>query len=70
MLVLTRKLNQEIRIGENIVVKVLSIKGNQIRLGIVAPSEVPVLREEVLTKVPLNQRSPQPQKLLTTCVWC
>ena len=52
MLVLSRKLNQEIRIGENIVVRVLAIKGNQVRLGIVAPSEVPVLREEILTKSP------------------
>lgn len=52
MLVLSRKLNQEIRIAENIVVRVIEIKGNQVRLGIVAPAEVPVLREELLTKVP------------------
>ena len=36
MLVLSRKLNQEIRIAENIVVRVIGIKGNQVRLGIVA----------------------------------
>lgn len=47
MLVLSRKLNQEIHIGENIVVRVLEIRGNQVRLGIVAPPEVPVLREEI-----------------------
>ena len=52
MLVLSRKLNQEIRIGENIVVRVISIKGNQVRLGVAAPDEVTVLREEILTKVP------------------
>ncbi len=52
MLVLSRKLNQEIRIAENIIVRVIGIKGNQVRLGIVAPAEVPVLREELLTKVP------------------
>ena len=51
MLVLSRKLDQEIRIGENIVVRVIAIKGNQVRLGIVAPAEVPVLREELLAKV-------------------
>ncbi len=51
MLVLSRKLNEEIRIGENIVVRVLAIKGNQVRLGIEAPQEVPVLREEVIKKV-------------------
>ena len=48
MLVLSRKLNEEIRIGENIVVRVLGIKGNQMRLGIVAPPEVSVLREEIV----------------------
>ncbi len=52
MLVLSRKLNQEIRIGENIVVRVVGIKGNQVRLGIVAPADVPLVREEILTKVP------------------
>ena len=56
MLVLSRKLNQEIRIAENIVVRVIGIKGNQVRLGIVAPTEVPVLREELLTKVPSAPR--------------
>lgn len=58
MLVLSRKLNQEIHIGENIVVRVIAIKGNQVRLGIVAPAEVPVLREEILTKVPTSPRQP------------
>lgn len=57
MLVLSRKLNQEIRIGENIVVRVIGIKGNQVRLGIVAPGEVPVLREEILTKIPTPRQS-------------
>ena len=56
MLVLSRKLDQEIRIGENIVVRVIAIKGNQVRLGIVAPAEVPVLREELLAKVPSASR--------------
>lgn len=52
MLVLSQKVNQKIRIGEDIVVRVIAIKGNQVRLGIVAPVEVPVLREELVTKVP------------------
>ncbi len=57
MLVLSRKLNQEIRIAENIVVRIIGIKGNQVRLGIIAPSEVPVLREELTTKVPKPRAS-------------
>jgi carbon storage regulator CsrA len=46
MLVLTRKVNEEIRIGKDITVKVLST-GGQVRIGIVAPQEVKVLRSEL-----------------------
>lgn len=70
MLVLSRKLNQEIRIGENIVVRVLAIKGNQVRLGIVAPAEVPVLREEILTKVPEVPRQPCSGTRSLKCARC
>lgn len=70
MLVLSRKLNQEIRIGENIVVRVIGIKGNQVRLGIVAPSEVPVLREELLAKVPSSSRQPRSETRLMKCARC
>ena len=48
MLVLTRRANESIVIGNDIVVTVLEIKGDQIRLGISAPHEVPVYREELL----------------------
>lgn len=47
MLVLSRKLNQEIRIGDNLVIKVVAIKGGQVRLGFVCPKDVTILREEV-----------------------
>lgn len=47
MLVLSRRPGESITIGENIVVTVLSASGNQIRLGIRAPREVKVLREEI-----------------------
>ncbi len=47
MLILTRKTGETITIGENIQVKVLSIKGGQVRIGIDAPREVNVNREEV-----------------------
>ena len=49
MLVLTRRKNQSIVIGEDIVVTVLEVKGDQIRLGITAPREVQVYREELLS---------------------
>ncbi len=47
MLVLSRKLDEEIVIAGNIRVKVLEIRGNTIRLGIDAPDHVPVLRREL-----------------------
>ena len=48
MLVLTRRKNQSIVIGDGIVVTVLEVKGDQIRLGVTAPRDVPVHREELL----------------------
>ena len=48
MLILTRKSGETITIGEEIQVKVLSIKGGQVRIGIDAPREVNVNREEIL----------------------
>lgn len=48
MLVLSRKKNESIRIGDDIKVKVLDIRGGHVRLGIVAPMDVPVMRQELL----------------------
>jgi carbon storage regulator len=47
MLVLSRKVNEQIVIGDNIRVTVVSIRGNQIRLGFEAPPEVLIFREEL-----------------------
>ena len=47
MLVLTRKLNQEILIGDNVKITVLKVKGNTVRLGIEAPREVRIVRGEL-----------------------
>jgi len=48
MLVLSRKLNEKIVINGNIVVTVVKIDRNQVRIGIEAPGEIPVYREEIL----------------------
>ncbi len=47
MLVLSRKLGEKIVIGDNIVVTVVKIDRNQIRIGIEAPQDIPVYREEI-----------------------
>ncbi len=48
MLVLTRKYQEKIRIGDNIIITVLRTKGKAVRLGIEAPADVPVIRGELL----------------------
>ena len=48
MLILTRKVGEIIHIGDDIVVIVKSVSGKTVRLGVVAPSEVPIYREELL----------------------
>jgi carbon storage regulator len=47
MLVLSRKLDESIMIGDNIVITVCDIRGDKVRLGITAPTEIPVHRQEV-----------------------
>ena len=51
MLVLTRKSNQSIMIGDDIEVSVLSVMGEKVRIGISAPREIPVFREEVYLEI-------------------
>lgn len=51
MLVLTRKTDESITIGNNIKVSVLEIKGNQIKLGIQAPKDIPINRTEVYESI-------------------
>jgi carbon storage regulator len=55
MLVLTRKSNQSIMIGDDIEVSVLAIMGEKVRIGIQAPREVPVFRKEVYLEIQQEQ---------------
>ena len=50
MLVLTRRPGQETKIGDNIVVKILKVEGNSVRLGIEAPRDVDILRDDAKIK--------------------
>jgi carbon storage regulator len=51
MLVLTRKPNQSIMIGDDIEVTVLSVMGEKVRIGIQAPRDIPVFRKEVYLEI-------------------
>ena len=57
MLVLTRKSNQSIMIGDEIEVSVLAIMGEKVRIGIEAPRSVPVLRKEVWVDIQRDRDS-------------
>jgi carbon storage regulator len=57
MLVLTRKANQSIMIGDDVEVSVLAVSRDKIRLGITAPREVPVFRKEVYLSIKQEQVS-------------
>jgi len=48
MLLLTRKVGERIRIGEDVVLLVVAVNGTQVRLGIEAPSSIPIWRGELL----------------------
>jgi len=50
MLVLTRKTNQSIKIGDEIEITVLSVSGDKVRIGIDAPRDISVFRQEIIDK--------------------
>ena len=51
MLILTRRVGETVTIGDNVRVTVLGVKGNQVRLGIDAPKDVAVHREEIFERI-------------------
>ena len=51
MLVLTRKLGQNILIGEDVTIKIIKIESNKVQLGICAPNDVVVYRQELVDKI-------------------
>lgn len=51
MLILTRKIGEAVKIGDDIEVSIIGVKGNQVRLGIKAPSDVAVHREEIYERI-------------------
>ena len=57
MLILTRKHGEAIVIGDDIVISILGVKGNQVRIGIDAPKDVSVHREEIYQRIQDEQDS-------------
>ena len=51
MLILTRRVGETLMIGDNVTVTVLRVKGNQVRLGVNAPKDVSVHREEIFERI-------------------
>jgi carbon storage regulator len=63
MLILTRKPSESIIIGNNVVkIKVLTVKGRQVRIGIEAPKEIPVHREEIQQRVNAERAGKAPKR--------
>jgi carbon storage regulator len=60
MLILTRRVEETLLIGDNITVTVLGVKGNQVRLGVTAPRDMPVDREEIRERKDADKRAMPP----------
>jgi len=55
MLILTRRVGETVMIGNEVTVTVLGVKGNQVRIGVNAPKDVPVHREEIFERIKREQ---------------
>ncbi len=58
MLILTRRIGESIRIDDNVTITVLGVKGSQVRIGVDAPREVQVHREEIYQRVNDDEQEP------------
>jgi carbon storage regulator len=58
MLILTRRVGESLKVGDEVTVTVLGVKGSQVRVGIAAPKSVAVHREEIFERIKSEQATP------------
>ena len=66
MLILTRRIGEQLCIGDDIKVVVLGVKGNQVRIGIEAPRSVAVHRQEIVDRIALERSEGLPSAPMST----
>ena len=64
MLILTRRVGETLMIGDSVTVTILGVKGNQVRVGITAPKDVAVHREEIFQRIGREAGATPPNKSL------
>jgi carbon storage regulator len=58
MLILTRRVGESLMVGDDITITVLGVKGNQVRIGVNAPKDVAVHREEIFNRIHEGEEAP------------
>jgi carbon storage regulator len=61
MLILTRRVGESLMIGDDVTITVLGVKGNQVRVGVDAPRDVAVHREEIFNRIQEGEAPPEPK---------
>lgn len=59
MLILTRRVGETLMVGDDVTVTVLGVKGNQVRIGVDAPKDVAVHREEIYQRIQQEKEEPE-----------